>query len=56
MQIEREIKEIKIVLERIESILTSRLVGLDEPKEDEVKEIEEYEKRKEEGKIELHEI
>ena len=56
MQIEEEIKEIKNALERIENILTSRLIGLDEPTEDEIKEIEEYERKEKEGKLELHEI
>ena len=56
MQIEKEIKEIKIALERIENILTSRLIDIDEPKEDEIEEIKEYEKKKREGKLELNEI
>lgn len=56
MQIEEEIKEIKNALERIENILASRLIGLDEPMEDEIEEIKEYEKKKREGKLELHEI
>ena len=45
-----------MALERIENIISSRLIGVDKPKEDEVKEIKEYEEKKEKGKLELYEI
>ena len=50
-EIEKEINEIKAMLQRIENMLTLRLIGIDEPYEDELKEIQDYEKRKKEGKI-----
>ena len=55
-EVEREINEIKAILKRIENIVTLRLIGIDEPEEDEIKEIRDYEKRKKEGKLELNEI
>ena len=55
-EVEKEINEIKAILKRIENIVTSRLIGIDEPEEDEIKEIKDYEKRKKEGKLELNEI
>ncbi len=56
MQIEREIDEIKSKIEIIENILIERLIGMDEAAKDEIKEIEEYEKKKKDGTLELHEI
>ena len=53
---EKEISEIKAMLQRIENIVTSRLIGIDEPEEDEIEEIQNYEKRKKEGNLELNEI
>ncbi len=55
-EVEKEINEIKAILKRIENIVTLRLIGVDEPEEDEVKEIRNYEERKKEGKLELNEI
>ena len=55
-EVEKEINEIKAILKRIENIVTLRLIGVDEPEEDEIKEIRDYEKRKKEGKLELNEI
>jgi len=40
----------------METIIDSRLIGIEEPEEDEVAEIEDCKKRKREGKVELHEI
>ncbi len=54
-EIEKEISEIKAMLQRIENMLALRLIGIDEPYEDELKEIQDYEKRKKEGKIDLNE-
>jgi hypothetical protein len=54
--INEEITEIKFLLEKIEGIINSRLIGEDEPEEDEIKEIKNYKRKKAEGKIELHEI
>jgi hypothetical protein len=56
MDISEEIREIKFMLEKIEGIIDSRLIGVEEPEEDEIREIEDYERRKREGKIELNEI
>ena len=50
-EIEKEINEIKAMLQRIENMLALRLIGIDEPYEDELKEIQDYEKIKKEGKI-----
>lgn len=56
MQIEREIDEIKSKMEIIENILIERLIGIDKAEEDEINEIKEYETKKKEGTLELHEI
>jgi rRNA maturation endonuclease Nob1 len=56
MDVADEIKEIKSMLERIEAVIDARLVGVEEPDEDEVAEIRDYAKRKKEGSIELREI
>ena len=50
-EISKEVTEMKFVLKKIESIIDARLIGIEEAEEDEIKEIEEYEKRKSEGKI-----
>jgi hypothetical protein len=55
-EISKQVTEIKSMLEKIESIIDARLVGIEEPEEDEIKEIEDYEKRKSEGQIELNEL
>ena len=55
-EVEKEISEIKAMLQRIENIVTSRLIGIDEPEEDEIEEIQNYEKRKKEGNLELNEV
>jgi hypothetical protein len=55
-EIEREIKEIKVMLEKIEGIIDSRLIGLEEPEDDEIEAIKEFEKRKKAGELELNEI
>nr|MDO8098510.1 hypothetical protein [Candidatus Njordarchaeota archaeon] len=56
MDVSEDIREIKSILERMEAIIDSRLIGIEDPAEDEVAEIEDYEKMKREGKIELHDI
>lgn len=56
VDISEDIREIKSMLERMEAVIDSRLIGIEESEEDEIAEIEDYEKRKKEGKIELHEI
>ena len=55
-EISKEVTEIKFMLEKIEGIIDARLVGLEEAEEDEIREIEDYEKRKSEGKVELNEL
>ena len=49
----KEVTEIKLMLEKIENIIDSRLIGIEEPEEDEIKEIEDYKKRKKVGKLNL---
>jgi hypothetical protein len=51
VDISEDIREIKSMLERMEAVIDSRLIGIEEPDEDEIAEIEDYEKRKREGKI-----
>lgn len=55
-QIEKEINEIRFMLEKIEGIIHSRLIGVEEPDEEEVMAIEAYEKLKKEGKLQLNEM
>jgi len=52
-ELSKEVTEIKFMLEKIGGIIDARLVGLEEAEEDEIREIEDYDKRKSEGKIEL---
>lgn len=52
-EINKEVTEIKLMLEKIESIIDSMLIGVEEPEEDEIEEIEEYEKRKKRSKSEV---
>ncbi|NWG09615.1 MAG: hypothetical protein HXX80_04830 [Nitrososphaerales archaeon] len=50
------LKEVKLVrekVERLEELVEERLVGAEEPLDDEVEAIEEYIKAKEKGSIEL---
>lgn len=42
---EKEIIQIKFLLEKIEGIIDSRLIGEEDPEEDEVKEILDFEKK-----------
>lgn len=55
-EIEKELAEIKLMLEKIESVVDSRLIGIENPEEDEILEINEFEKRKKIGDLELNEI
>lgn len=55
-QIEKELNEIRFMLEKIEGIINFRLIGVEEPDEDEVVAIEAYEKLKKEGKLQLNEM
>ncbi|MGA2676875.1 MAG: hypothetical protein ACLQG5_02245 [Methanobacterium sp.] len=55
-EIDKEIAEIKLMLEKIEDIIDSRLIGIEEPEEDEVEEIKIYDKKKNAGTLELNEI
>lgn len=55
-EIEKEIIQIKFLLEKIEGIIDSRLIGVEDPEEDEVNEIIDFEKRKKAGELELNEI
>lgn len=55
-EIEKEIIQIKFLLEKIEGIIDSRLIGEEDPEEDEIKEIIDFERRKKAGELELNEI
>lgn len=55
-EIEKEIIQIKFLLEKIEGIIDSRLIGEEDSEEDEVKEILNFEKMKKVGELELNEI
>ncbi|MDD1669058.1 MAG: hypothetical protein LUO97_04565 [Methanomicrobiales archaeon] len=46
-------KDIRLMLEKIESIIDSRLIGIVEPEEDEISAIREYETKKASGTIEV---
>jgi hypothetical protein len=48
-----EIRSLRETLERIEALLEERLIGVEEPLPDKVKAIEEYERGKESGEMEL---
>ncbi len=50
------LQEIKAMLERIEGIIDTRLIGIVEPEEDEKLAIQKYEELKRKGELELHEI
>jgi len=49
----RELRELRIILERIEALLEERLIGIEEPLPDEAEAIGEYENEKMKGKVEL---
>ncbi|MCC7559392.1 MAG: hypothetical protein KO318_03015 [Methanobacterium sp.] len=55
-EIEKEIIQIKFLLEKIEGIIDSRLIGEEDPEVDEIKEIIDFERRKKAGELELNEI
>lgn len=44
------------MLEKIEGIIDSRLIGIEEPDKDEIEEIKAYQEKKNSGTIELNEI
>jgi hypothetical protein len=53
------LKEVRLVrekVERLEELVEERLIGLDEPLEDEVKAIKEYMRAKEKGSLELVQV
>jgi hypothetical protein len=50
------LQEIKAMLERIEGIIDTRLIGIVEPEDDEKQAIQQYEDLKRKGELELHEI
>ena len=52
----RVVREIRFLLEKIESIIDSRLIGTDEPADDEIAAIQEYEKHIGKGPAGLNEI
>jgi hypothetical protein len=49
----KDIKDMKQILEKIEGIIDSRLIGIEEPENDEVQAIDDYEKNKKSGNIKL---
>ncbi|WP_165074157.1 hypothetical protein [Methanogenium sp. MK-MG] len=52
----REMNDILFLLQKIESIIDTRLIGEVEPDEDEISLIAEYQDRKKKGTLRLHEI
>jgi hypothetical protein len=52
----REMNDIIFLLQKIESIIDTRLTGVVEPDEDEISLIADYQDRKKKGTLELHEI
>ena len=55
-EVASENNEVLFLLQKIESIIDTRLIGEVEPLDDEIELIGEYQKRKSEGTLELHEI
>ncbi|WP_158498230.1 hypothetical protein [Methanospirillum hungatei] len=55
-EVTSENNEVLFLLQKIESIIDTRLIGEVEPLDDEIELIGEYQKRKSEGTLELHEI
>ncbi|MEM3612571.1 MAG: hypothetical protein QXQ85_01930 [Candidatus Bathyarchaeia archaeon] len=54
--LEEVLKEVRLVrekVERLEEIVEERLIGVEEPSEDEVKAVKAYMKAKEKGSVEL---
>jgi len=51
-----EISDLLFILQKIESIIDTRLIGEVEPEDDEIRLIEEYQDRKNKGTLILHEI
>ena len=51
-----EMNDILFLLQKIESIIDTRLMGVVEPDEDEISLIAEYQDRKKKGTLKLHEI
>lgn len=52
-EIEKELGDIKLMLEKIEVIIDSRLIGIEEPEKDEIEAIKEFNKRKKAGELKL---
>ena len=52
----REMNDILFLLQKIESIIDTRLIGEVEPDKDEISLIMEYQDRKKNGTLKLHEI
>ncbi len=49
----REVRIIRNKVERLEDLVEERLIGLDEPLEDEIKTMREYLEAKEKGEVEF---
>nr|MDO8115714.1 hypothetical protein [Candidatus Sigynarchaeota archaeon] len=56
MEVKETLQEIKQMLERIEAIIDTRLIGVVEPDEDEIKAIRQHESLKKDGLLECREI
>ncbi len=52
----RDMNDVIFLLQKIESIIDTRLIGEAEPLQDEKALIQEYQNRKREGSLDLHEI
>jgi hypothetical protein len=55
-EVASDTNEVLFLLQKIESIIDSRLIGEVEPLDDEIELIEAYQKRKAENSLNLHEI
>ncbi len=55
-EVKNDINDILFLLQKIESIIDTRLIGDIEPDDDEISLIAEYQERKKNGTLVLHEI
>jgi len=56
IDVKNQLDEIKGMLERIEDIIDTRLLGTEEPDKEDLEAIEDFESREREGKLELKKV
>nr|MDO8087865.1 hypothetical protein [Candidatus Sigynarchaeum springense]MDO8117865.1 hypothetical protein [Candidatus Sigynarchaeota archaeon] len=56
IDVKNQLDEIKGMLERIEAIIDTRLLGTEEPDKEDLEAIEDFESREREGKLELKKV